>query len=51
LSDEGTAPGYVMSLSAEVRGRLRERIRAAMLIRPDGSIPLSARAWMVRGRK
>lgn len=51
LSGEGTAPGYVMSLSEELRGRLRERIRAAMPVRPDGSIHLNARAWFVRGTK
>jgi hypothetical protein len=51
LSGEGTAPGYVMSLSEELRGRLRERIRAAMPVRPDGSIHLNAQAWFVRGTK
>jgi SAM-dependent methyltransferase len=51
LSGEGTAPGYVMSLSEELRGRLRERIRAGMPVRSDGSIHLNARAWFVRGTK
>jgi SAM-dependent methyltransferase len=51
LSGEGTAPGYVMSLSEELRGRLRERIRASMPAEPDGSIHLNARAWFVRGMK
>ena len=51
LSGEGTAPGYVMSLSENLRAQLRERIRAAMPIRPDGSLHLNARAWLVRGRR
>jgi ubiquinone/menaquinone biosynthesis C-methylase UbiE len=49
LSGQGTAPGYVMSLSEELRRRLRDRIRAAMPLRADGSIHLNARAWLVRG--
>jgi SAM-dependent methyltransferase len=51
LSGEGTAPGYVMSLGEERRTELRERIRAAMPVRADGSIHLNARAWFVRGTK
>lgn len=51
LSGEGTAPGYVMSLSEEHRSELRKRIRSAMPIRADGSIHLNARAWLARGMK
>jgi hypothetical protein len=51
LSGEGTAPGYVMSLSEKQRGRLRELIRAAMPIQADGSIALNARAWLARGTR
>ena len=39
-----------MSLSEERRGALRERIRSNLPIAKDGSIPLMARAWAVRGR-
>ena len=33
------------------RAALRERLRASLPTRPDGSIHLVARAWAVRGRK
>ena len=37
-----------MSLDEDTRGRLRERLRARLAVRPDGSIELKARAWAVR---
>ncbi|MEA2526243.1 MAG: hypothetical protein QOF73_3470, partial [Thermomicrobiales bacterium] len=43
------APGYAMSLDEDHRVALREKIRAALPIEPDGSIHLIARAWAVRG--
>ena len=49
LGGQGPAPGYVMSLSEAGRTELRERIRSALPFAPDGSIPLVARAWAVRG--
>ena len=49
LGGQGPAPSYVMSLSEEHRMALRERIRAALPFALDGSIPLMARAWAVRG--
>ena len=49
LGGQGPAPGYAMSLSEEGRTALRERIRAALPFALDGSIPLMARAWAVRG--
>jgi ubiquinone/menaquinone biosynthesis C-methylase UbiE len=51
LGGQGPAPGYTMSLSEEKRTQLRERIRAGLPFAPDGSIPLIARAWAVRGKK
>ncbi len=48
LGGQGPAPSYVMSLDAEMRAALRERIRVELPIAPDGSIPLVARAWAVR---
>ncbi|MEV6353986.1 class I SAM-dependent methyltransferase [Streptomyces hydrogenans] len=51
LSGQGPAPGYVASLDADARVRLREALRAALPVRPDGSIALTARAWAVRGRR
>jgi SAM-dependent methyltransferase len=49
LGGQGPAPSYAMSLSDERRAALRERIRAGLPFAQDGSIPLVARAWAVRG--
>jgi SAM-dependent methyltransferase len=49
LGSQGPAPGYAASLSEERRLALRERIRAGLPFALDGSIPLIARAWAVRG--
>ena len=51
LGGQAPAPGYCMSLSESDRAALRERIRASLPIRDDGSIHLIARAWAVRGVK
>jgi SAM-dependent methyltransferase len=51
LGGQGPAPAYAMSLAEDHRAALRERIRASLPIRADGSIHLAARAWAVRGRK
>jgi SAM-dependent methyltransferase len=50
LGGQGPAPAYAMSLDESARTRLRERLRARLLIERDGSIALVARAWAVRGR-
>jgi SAM-dependent methyltransferase len=47
---QGPAPGYAMSLSEERQKALRERIRSNLPIAKDGSIPLTARVWAIRGR-
>jgi SAM-dependent methyltransferase len=49
LGGQGPAPTYAMSLNAAARTRLRARIRSGLPLQPDGSIPLTARAWAVRG--
>lgn len=49
LGGQGPAPGYARSLSEERREALRDRLRATLPIEADGSIPLTARAWAVRG--
>ena len=49
LGGQGPAPAYAMSLDDAARARLRERLRARLPVEPDGSIPLIARAWAVRG--
>ena len=51
LAGVGPAPAYAMSLSEEHRAALRKRIRVELPVNADGSIPLSARAWGVRGKK
>ncbi len=51
LSGQAPAPGYCMALSEGRRAALRERLRATLPARPDGSIPLIARAFAVRGVK
>jgi SAM-dependent methyltransferase len=51
LGGQGPAPGYAMSLSEERRAQLRERIHNSLPFALDGSIPLVARAWAIRGVK
>lgn len=51
LGGQGPAPGYAMSLGEDHRAALRERIRATLPVATDGSIPLAARAWAVRGTR
>ena len=51
LGGQGPAPGYAISLSQERREELRELIRSRLPAEANGSIPLVARAWAVRGRK
>jgi trans-aconitate methyltransferase len=50
LGGQGPAPGYVASLTEPARAALREALRAALPVVADGTIPLTARAWAVRGR-
>lgn len=49
LGGQGSAPGYVKTLSDEQRTALREGLRATLPPEPDGTIHLIARAWAVRG--
>ncbi|MFJ7775738.1 class I SAM-dependent methyltransferase [Streptomyces yangpuensis] len=51
LSGQGPAPGYVAALGPAARDRLRTRLATTLPAGPDGSIPLTARAWTVRGRR
>jgi len=50
LGGQGPAPGYVISLNDDARTALRELLRRRLPAAADGSIPLVARAWAVRGR-
>jgi trans-aconitate methyltransferase len=49
LGGQGAAPAYLMALDPPAREAIRERIRAGLPVADDGSIPLTARAWAVRG--
>lgn len=49
LGGQGPAPGYAMALPAERRDALRDLLRTRLPVAADGSIPLTARAWSVRG--
>jgi len=51
LGGQGPAPGYAMSLSEERRAQLRDRIYNSLPFALDGSIPLVARAWAIKGVK
>jgi SAM-dependent methyltransferase len=50
LGGQGPAPAYCMALPEDRRDALREQLRATLPTAPDGSIPLTARAWAVKGR-
>ena len=49
LGGQGPAAGYAMSLSEQQRAQLRELLRSRLPFASDGSIPLVARAWAVKG--
>jgi len=51
LGGQGPAPAYAMALTDEGRDALREHLRTQLAFEPDGSIALTARAWLVRGRR
>jgi len=51
LGGQGPAAGYAMSLSEERRAQLRERIYNSLPFAMDGSIPLVARVWAIKGFK
>lgn len=51
LGGQGPAPGYVAGLDEARRTALRERLRAALPVALDGTIPLVARAWAARGTR
>ena len=50
LGGQGPAPSYAMSLTEDRRGELRDLLRTRLPSDPDGSIPLTARAWAIRGK-
>lgn len=51
LGGQGPAPTYCMSLPEDRRAALRDRLKATLPTRADGSIHLTARAFAIRGTK
>ena len=51
LGGQGSAPGYAMSLTETQRDQLRDRLYNSLPFAVDGSIPLVARAWAIKGVK
>ena len=51
LGGQGPGPGYLAALPEEASDRLRERLRASLPTEPDGSIRLTARAYVVQATR
>lgn len=49
LGGQGPAPTYVLKLDEVDRNNLRDALARRLPIKEDGSIPLAARAWAVKG--
>lgn len=50
LGGQGPAPSYVLSLTEQNREALKNTLREQLPIQQDGSIPMIAKAWAMRGR-
>lgn len=51
LGGQGPAPTYVAKLTDSEKSELRDALMGRLPIETDGSIPLVARAWAVRGSR
>ncbi len=49
LGRQGPGPAYLATLPESHRDRIRDLLRTHLPTNPDGSIPLTARAWVVSG--
>ncbi|MCB0181201.1 MAG: class I SAM-dependent methyltransferase [Anaerolineae bacterium] len=49
LGGQGPAPTYVLKLEDSERQKLKEALMQRLPMEEDGSIPLAARAWAVKG--
>jgi SAM-dependent methyltransferase len=49
LGGQGPAPSYLSTVSAQHRDALQHLLRTRLPVDSEGSIPLTARAWAVRG--
>ena len=50
LTGVGVAPRYNLGLDAATQAAIRERLRATLPTNPDGTIPLTVRAWAAQGQ-
>ena len=50
LGGQGPAPTYVASLDEAEMCNLRDALRDRLPIQPDGSVPMSARAWAAKSQ-
>jgi hypothetical protein len=51
LGGQGAAPSYVAALEEHARQQLRDALHQRLPVAADGSIPLQARAWAVKGMR
>lgn len=51
MGGQGPAGAYAVGLDAKAREALRERVRERLPVAKDGSIPMVARAWGVKGTR
>jgi len=49
LGKQGAAPTYLASVTEEIREEIRTLLQARLLPSVDGTIPLRARAWAIKG--
>lgn len=47
LGGQGPAPSYLSTLEPPAQDQLRERLRSSLPAQPDGTVSMSARAWIV----
>ena len=50
LGGQGPAPAYAMSLTADDRRQLHDRLRDRVPSKPDGSLSMTARVWAIRAQ-
>ena len=50
LGGQGPAPGYVSSLADKQKNALKAALHERIAVQKDGSIPMIARAWAMRGK-
>jgi SAM-dependent methyltransferase len=51
LAGQGSAPNYLAKCDKNIQAAIRERLKAALPLNPQGVIELPARAWAIRGRR